>query len=101
MVGQALDIAGFLSTVPGQPAPIQPDSALLAVRFAIGPLPTIVLIIGMIFTFYIRSQKRFTPIFYYNLARKNGRKISIKTWVEILTEMSLPTIFQLSDNVVI
>ncbi len=51
LVGQALSFAGFLSTVPGQPAPIQPDSAMLAIRFAIGPLPTIILMIGMIFTF--------------------------------------------------
>jgi len=51
LVGQSLDFAGFISTVPGQIPPIQPDSALLAIRFAIGPLPTIVLIIGIIFTF--------------------------------------------------
>ncbi|MBD2483731.1 MFS transporter [Planktothrix sp. FACHB-1365] len=51
LVGQALDFAGFISSIPGQIPPIQPDSALLAIRFAIGPLPTMILIIGMIFTF--------------------------------------------------
>ncbi len=51
LVGQALQMAGFISTIPGQPAPIQPDSALFAIRFAIGPLPTLVLIVGMVFAF--------------------------------------------------
>ncbi len=57
LVGQALHIAGFDSGVQGQPAPIQPDSALLAIRFAIGPLPTIILIIGMIFAFFYPITK--------------------------------------------
>ncbi len=32
--------------------PIQPDSALLAIRIAVGPIPTICLIIGLILTFF-------------------------------------------------
>ncbi|MEG4111975.1 MULTISPECIES: MFS transporter [unclassified Microcoleus] len=52
LVGQALEGAGFLSTVPGQPTPVQPDSALFAIRVAIGPLPTIALIAGMILTYF-------------------------------------------------
>ncbi|NJR25088.1 MAG: MFS transporter [Richelia sp. CSU_2_1] len=52
LVGQALEVAGFLPTVPGQPPPVQPDSALLAIRVAIGPLPTIALILGMILAYF-------------------------------------------------
>lgn len=52
LVGQALDIAGFIETVPGQPAPTQPDSALLAIRIAIGPLPTIALIGGLVLAYF-------------------------------------------------
>ncbi len=51
-VGQALEVAGFLPTLQGQAPPIQPDSALFAIRVAIGPLPTIALIIGMILTYF-------------------------------------------------
>lgn len=47
LVGQALEIAGFQETVAGQPPPVQPDSALLAIRVAIGPLPTLFLIAGL------------------------------------------------------
>jgi glycoside/pentoside/hexuronide:cation symporter, GPH family len=52
LVGQALEVAGFLPTVPGQPPPVQPDSALFAIRVAIGPLPTLALICGMILAYF-------------------------------------------------
>lgn len=52
LVGQALEIAGFIETVPGQPAPIQPDSALFAIRVAIAPLPTLCLIGGIILAYF-------------------------------------------------
>ncbi len=52
LVGQALEIAGFIATVPGQPAPTQPDSALLAIRIAIGPLPTLALICGLVLAYF-------------------------------------------------
>ena len=48
LVGVALDIAGFIETIPGETPPTQPDSALLAVRIAIAPLPTIFLIVGLL-----------------------------------------------------
>lgn len=51
LVGVALDIAGFIETVPGQAPPIQPESALFAVRVAIGPLPTVFLIVGLLLAY--------------------------------------------------
>jgi GPH family glycoside/pentoside/hexuronide:cation symporter len=50
IVGQALSAAGFLSAGPGEPSPIQPDTALAAIRLAIGPLPAVCLVLGMFFT---------------------------------------------------
>jgi GPH family glycoside/pentoside/hexuronide:cation symporter len=52
LVGQALDLAGFIATVPGQPTPTQPASAQLAIRIAIGPLPTVALICGLILAYF-------------------------------------------------
>ncbi|WP_036533023.1 MFS transporter [Neosynechococcus sphagnicola] len=52
VIGLALQWAGFLETTPGQSPPIQPDSALLAIRVAIGPIPTLVLIAGLILTYF-------------------------------------------------
>ncbi|OIP72109.1 MAG: MFS transporter [Oscillatoriales cyanobacterium CG2_30_40_61] len=74
LVGQALSFAGFLSTVPGQTAPIQPDSALLAVRFAIGPLPTLILIIGIIFTFLYPITKEVHADILLQLSEKKRTK---------------------------
>jgi len=52
LVGNALQVYGFKSSVAGSPLPIQPDSALLAIRIAIGPLPTICLICGLFLTYF-------------------------------------------------
>jgi glycoside/pentoside/hexuronide:cation symporter, GPH family len=52
LVGNALQIYGFKSSVAGSPLPSQPDSALLAIRIAIGPLPTICLICGLFLTYF-------------------------------------------------
>jgi GPH family glycoside/pentoside/hexuronide:cation symporter len=47
LLGIGLSWAKFQESVPCQPLPTQPDSALFAIRVAIGPLPTIALIIGL------------------------------------------------------
>ncbi|MBE9050347.1 MFS transporter [Nostocales cyanobacterium LEGE 11386] len=52
LVGNALQAAGFQATIPGQPTPIQPESALLAIRLAVGPLPTFFLICGLFLTYF-------------------------------------------------
>jgi len=53
LVGNALQASGFKEAVPGQSTlPLQPDSALLAIRFAIGPLPTICLICGLVLAYF-------------------------------------------------
>ncbi len=52
LVGQALELAGFASTTPGQPIPEQPESALLAIRLAIGPLPTLCLVLGLVLVYF-------------------------------------------------
>ena len=52
IVGLVLQHAGFIERVAGQPIPVQPERALVAIRFAIGPLPAIILILGMILTYF-------------------------------------------------
>lgn len=53
IVGIALDLSGFIERVQGQPIPTdQPASALLAIRLAIGPIPTIALIGGVILAYF-------------------------------------------------
>ncbi len=57
LVGQALEFSGFVARVPGEAIPIQPDSALLAIRIAIAPLPTIFLLIGLVLTYFYPITK--------------------------------------------
>jgi GPH family glycoside/pentoside/hexuronide:cation symporter len=53
LVGNALQSSGFKETVAGQTGlPIQPESALQAIRIAVGPLPTICLICGLFLTYF-------------------------------------------------
>ena len=52
VLGQALSAAGFLESAAGQASPIQPESALLAIRLAIGPIPTIALILGLVLAYF-------------------------------------------------
>lgn len=51
LVGKALELAGFLSTTGTIPPPTQPDSALMAIRWLIGPVPSLVLIGGLVLAF--------------------------------------------------
>lgn len=52
LIGIALEWSGFIKQLPGEAIPIQPESALLAIRIAIAPLPTLFLIIGLILTYF-------------------------------------------------
>ena len=52
LVGQALQFSGFIERIPGQPIPEQGPSALLAIRIAIGPIPTLALIGGLILAYF-------------------------------------------------
>ncbi|MGY2838801.1 glycoside/pentoside/hexuronide:cation symporter, GPH family [Thermostichus sp. MS-CIW-41] len=62
-VGQALDWAGFVPSVAGEALPIQPESALLAIRVAIGPLPGVALIGGILLVwFYPITRQRHQQI---------------------------------------
>ena len=59
LVGIALEWSGFISSTAGQPVPTQPDSALLAIRIAIGPLPTLFLIGGIALAYFYPITKEF------------------------------------------
>ncbi len=57
LIGLALEWSGFIEQVPGEAIPVQPESALLAIRIAIAPLPTVFLIIGVILTYFYPITK--------------------------------------------
>jgi GPH family glycoside/pentoside/hexuronide:cation symporter len=73
LVGQALQWSGFIETVPGQPAPTQPASALLAIRIAIGPLPTLALIFGLILASFYPITREVHAEILLKLKERNSR----------------------------
>jgi glycoside/pentoside/hexuronide:cation symporter, GPH family len=52
LVGNALQVSGFKESVAGSPPPLQPELALFAIRVAVGPIPTVCLIFGLILTYF-------------------------------------------------
>jgi glycoside/pentoside/hexuronide:cation symporter, GPH family len=53
LVGNSLQASGFKEAIAGQGSlPIQPESALEAIRIAVGPLPAICLICGLVLTYF-------------------------------------------------
>jgi GPH family glycoside/pentoside/hexuronide:cation symporter len=77
LVGQTLEWSGFVESLPGQPDPAQPASALMAIRFAVGPLPTVCLIAGLFLTyFYPITREVHAEIMLKLNERKNGNDIN-------------------------
>ncbi len=63
LVGKTLDWSNFIPTVAAQPIPIQPDSALWAIRLIISLVPILALVGGMIFAYiYPISQQKHEEI---------------------------------------
>ncbi|MEM9537980.1 MAG: MFS transporter [Cyanobacteria bacterium P01_E01_bin.42] len=52
IVGQTLEFAGFIERLPGQPIPVQPESALFAIRIANTVFPAVCLILGMLLAYF-------------------------------------------------
>ncbi len=52
LVGKILDLSGLIPTVASQAPPLQPESVLWAIRLIIGPLPTLILIIGLVIAYF-------------------------------------------------
>ncbi|MEM9218114.1 MAG: MFS transporter [Cyanobacteria bacterium P01_F01_bin.150] len=52
LVGQALDMAGYIERVSGEPLVEQPASALFVIRLAIGPIPAVLLMGGLILAYF-------------------------------------------------
>ncbi|MEL6164717.1 MAG: MFS transporter, partial [Cyanobacteria bacterium J06628_3] len=51
LVGKILDSSGLIPAVGTEVQPVQPDSVLLAIRLIIGPIPTLILILGFVIAY--------------------------------------------------
>jgi GPH family glycoside/pentoside/hexuronide:cation symporter len=74
LLGQGLALSKFKENIPCQPAPIQPESALFAIRLAIGPLPTIALIIGLGLAYFYPITREFHTEILMRLAERRRQQ---------------------------
>ncbi|WP_373479410.1 MFS transporter [Geminocystis sp.] len=52
LVGIALEASGFIKPIEGEAIPIQPESALWAIRLVVAPLPAVILFAGIILAYF-------------------------------------------------
>jgi GPH family glycoside/pentoside/hexuronide:cation symporter len=48
-MGQALALTGYITPTAGDPLPLQPDSAIQAIRIFVGPVPAVLLLLSILF----------------------------------------------------
>jgi GPH family glycoside/pentoside/hexuronide:cation symporter len=51
-MGQVLYRSGYITPTPANPTPHQPDQAIQAIRWFMGPIPTVLLILSIVFAWF-------------------------------------------------
>jgi len=57
LLGVMLERSGFVQAVPCAPPPLQPDSALQAIRLAIAPVPAVLLLCSLVLAYFYPLTK--------------------------------------------
>ncbi|MEH2146549.1 MFS transporter [Nostoc sp.] len=76
LVSNALQVAGFKESVAGSLPPTQPESALFAIRIAVGPIPTVCLIIGLVLTYFYPITREMHAEIMLKLKERQEKKES-------------------------
>ncbi len=85
LVGWVLQESGFQKTVAGQAAAVQPESALYAIRLMVGPIPLVVLLVGLVLAyFYPITREVHAEILLKLRERKAGQSADQATTSENL-----------------
>jgi GPH family glycoside/pentoside/hexuronide:cation symporter len=82
LVGKTLDWAGFVSTTGSQSA-LQPDTALNAIRWLVGPIPSVVLIGGLVLVVFYPISK---PVHDRILIQLSDRRLPSRSSTEDVTD---------------
>lgn len=73
VVGQVLAAAGYQSGVAGSGEIVQPESALIAIRLSIGPLPMVALLLGLVACWFYPITKARHAELLAQIAERKGR----------------------------
>jgi len=71
-MGQALAWTGYINPTVGQAVPIQPSEAIRAIRFFAGPIPIVLLILGVIFAWFYPITRESHKALLEEIARQEG-----------------------------
>lgn len=72
LVGLVLEASGFKEKIPGVPGlPEQPESALAAIRTVVGPIPIILLIAGVVLTYFYPITREMHAEIMMKLQQRN------------------------------
>jgi glycoside/pentoside/hexuronide:cation symporter, GPH family len=75
--GQVLGLSGYIRTVPGQAAPVQPESALTAIRVLVGPVGAAILLLSFVAVYlYPITQARHAEI-QAQLAARRAKAVGV------------------------
>lgn len=72
LTGRILDSAGFVPTLAGAPPPVQPESALWAIRLIMGPLPVVTLLLGLMFAYWYPISREVHAEILMKLKARHG-----------------------------
>ena len=76
LVGWILQQTGFIESAAGQPAPIQPESALTAIRWMVGPAPLVMLLMGLVLAYLYPITKEVHAEILLRLSERRQSNIS-------------------------
>lgn len=72
LVGIILDASGFIKTVSGEAPPVQPESALWAIRLVVAPLPAIILLAGIFLAYFYPITREYHQQILLELAERKS-----------------------------
>jgi GPH family glycoside/pentoside/hexuronide:cation symporter len=74
LLGLGLDQAEFKERIPCQPAPVQPESAIKAIQLAIGPLPALALVAGLVLAYFYPITREVHTEILLKLAERRSQQ---------------------------
>ncbi|GAB4475641.1 MAG: MFS transporter [Anaerolineae bacterium] len=77
--GWVLELAGYVGATPGQPYPVQPEGALLALRVFVGPAAAVVLLLGLVAVYLYPITREKHAEIQAELARRRAAQAGAPT----------------------
>jgi GPH family glycoside/pentoside/hexuronide:cation symporter len=71
-MGQALAAAGYITPTSRAPVPTQPLEAVQAIRLFVGPVPTVLLLLSILFAWFYSITRQYHHELVQDLAERTS-----------------------------